>query len=151
MSNNNPIRPTATLPPSRPSVTSPMGRGVGEATGMSAPTLSPDMVAAMTAQVAVEMAPTLPPPSADPTIRAAAVAALTGTWQQNVQVTALWSINEPRNAYIYVANIGWKKLFNGRDGAFTSLATLASQARQTGRPISYREESDGMIYEIYLW
>ena len=35
--------------------------------------------------------------------------------------------------------------------AFTTLVTLASQAKQTNRPITCREESDGMIYEIYFW
>jgi hypothetical protein len=47
--------------------------------------------------------------------------------------------------------VGWKKLYNGRDGAFSALVTLAAQARQTGRNVSCREEADGMIYEIYLW
>lgn len=143
-----PSRQGPTMALSRPEL---MGPGIGEIQGMSAPTIAPDIVASMTAQVAVEMAPGLLPAGVDPTLEAQAIAALTGTWRQNVQVTALWSINEPRNAWIYVANIGWKKLFNGRDGAFNALVTLASQARQTGRPISFREENDGMVYEIYLW
>lgn len=128
-----------------------MGPGLGRGTGMSEPTLSPDIVARMTAQAAVEMAPVLLPPGVDPVREAAAAAALTGTWRQNVQITALWSINEPRNAWIHVADVGWKKLFNGRDGAFTVLATLAAQAKQTGRKVHLREEADGMVYEIYLW
>jgi hypothetical protein len=28
---------------------------------------------------------------------------------------------------------------------------MASQARQTGRTVNFREEADGMVYEIYLW
>jgi hypothetical protein len=50
-----------------------------------------------------------------------------------------------------VVNIGWKKIFNGGDASFIALTTLAAQARQTGRPINYREEADGMVHEIYLW
>ena len=66
-------------------------------------------------------------------------------------VTALWSINEVRNAWMHVSGLGWRKLYNGRDGAFRALVTLAAHARQTGRPINFREEADGMVYEIYSW
>jgi hypothetical protein len=71
--------------------------------------------------------------------------------QSGVTVDALWSINQIRNAWMHVVNIGWVKIFNGSDGAFTALNTLASQARQTGRPVTYRQEADGMVHEIYLW
>ena len=73
------------------------------------------------------------------------------TWHNGVTVDALWVVNEVRNAWMRVAGVGWKKLYNGRDGAFTALAILAAQARQTGKTINYREEADGMVYEIYLW
>jgi hypothetical protein len=63
----------------------------------------------------------------------------------------MWSIDETRNAFVHVVSLGWRKVFNGRDGAFQALVLLASQARQTGRPCNLREEADGMIYEIYLW
>jgi hypothetical protein len=95
--------------------------------------------------------PTLDPTVAGEGAQAAAVAAVTGTWRTNQTVTALWSINEVRNAWMYVSGLGWRKLYNGRDGAFRALVALASHARQTGRPISFREEADGMVYEIYAW
>ena len=44
-----------------------------------------------------------------------------------------------------------EELYNGTDGAFTALTTLASQARQTGSSINFREEANGMVYEFYLW
>jgi hypothetical protein len=80
-----------------------------------------------------------------------AVGGITATWRTNMTVAATWSIDEIRNAWMYVNGLGWRKLYNGRDGAFTALVTLATHARQTGRPISFREESDGMVYEIYVW
>jgi hypothetical protein len=82
---------------------------------------------------------------------AEAVGGITATWRTNMTVAATWSIDEIRNAWMYVNGLGWRKLYNGRDGAFTALVTLATHARQTGRPISFREESDGMVYEIYVW
>ncbi|MPY56158.1 hypothetical protein [Streptomyces spongiae] len=76
---------------------------------------------------------------------------VTGTWTQNVLVDGMWSIDQPRNAYLHVKGGMWKKIYNGSDASFTALTTLAAQARQTGRPISFREEPDGSVHEIYLW
>jgi hypothetical protein len=106
---------------------------------------------------AAESAPQLMPPEvagargAGARTLAQAAGAITGTWRSGVTVSAMWSINEPRNAWMHVAGLGWRKIFNGRDGAFTALVALAGQARQTGRQIAFREEADGMVYEIYLW
>jgi hypothetical protein len=99
-----------------------------------------------------EAAPRLRPPgNGHGAVAAEAITGVTATWRTGVTVTALWSINEIRNAWAYLSGIGWRKIYNGRDGAFMSLVALASQARQTGRPITAREEADGMLYEIYLW
>jgi hypothetical protein len=81
---------------------------------------------------------------------AQAATGITGTWTQNAVVDAMWSINQTRNVFLHVKGGAWKKIFNGSDWAFTALTTLASQARQTGRPISFREEADGLVHEIYL-
>jgi hypothetical protein len=77
--------------------------------------------------------------------------AVTGTWTSNVTIDAGWAINETRNAFFRVAGGAWKKVYNGSDGAFLSLQTLVNQARQTARPVSFREEADGLVHEIYLW
>ncbi len=132
------------------------------AAGTSAPTI-PDAASAG-ATAAAPTAPTAQPPATTvpvtggdaqaapvaPEVAAATVSA-TGTWQSGVTVDALWSINEIRNTWMRVVGIGWVKIYNGNDGAFTALTTLASQARQTGRPVTYRQEADGMVHEIYLW
>jgi hypothetical protein len=128
------------------------GSSIGTAPGLTEPKpLTNEMVASLTAQAAVEMAPVLLPPGIAGHADTQTAESITGTWRQNVVVTALWSINETRNAWIHLQNIGWRKIFNSRDGAFTALVTLASQAKQTNRPVTVREESDGMIYEIYFW
>jgi hypothetical protein len=102
---------------------------------------------------AERVGPALLPPSqagADAALAQAATAT-TSTWQANVMVTATWSINQDRNAWVYVQNVGWNKIFNGSDGAFLALIALATQAKETKRPITIRTEADGMIHEIYLW
>lgn len=101
--------------------------------GVAAPTLTPSGTVAVGAGTT-----TLP-------------TAVTGTWTTNVTVDALWAINQIRNAFFHTASGAWVKVFNGSDSAFTNLTTLASQAKQTGHPISYRLEADGMAHEIYLW
>lgn len=122
---------------------------VTETGGASHPTLSPETRADLTAVGAGEQWPVLlPPGTAGAT---AAVTGVTGTWTSGVMVDATWSINETRNAYFHVAGGAWKKIFNGTDGAFTALVTLAAQAKQTGHQMAIREEADGMVHEIYLW
>ena len=120
-----------------------IGDGVGGA-GTSAPSRTSLTVSESSA---TDAAPQLEPPGA---VAGAGAQAVAATWQSG-QVTALWSIDEVRNAWMHVAAIGWRKLYNGRDGAFQALVALGSQARQTGRSINFREEADGMVYEIYLW
>jgi hypothetical protein len=100
-----------------------------------------------------ETGPSLMPPGNGhgAALGAEAATGITATWRAGLTVTALWSTNEIRNAWAYLSGLGWRKIYNGRDGAFMSLVGLASQARQTGRPITAREEPDGMLYEIYVW
>lgn len=89
-----------------------------------------------------------PPQLATGTREAEGVTA--ATWHTGV-VTAQWAIHETRNAWIQLSGLGWRKIFNGRDGAFQALVTLAAQSRQTGRQIHVRVDDDQMVHEIYLW
>jgi hypothetical protein len=120
------------------------------APGTTAPqAITDEQLQAMVQQAIQASGPTLVPPVVES--GGVAAEAVTATWQTNKTVTALWGINETRNAWMHVDGLGWRKLYNGRDGAFVALAMLASQARQTGKPINFRQEADGMVYEIYLW
>jgi hypothetical protein len=79
------------------------------------------------------------------------------TWQADARVTALWSINQNRNAYMYTQNhstnsdIGWAKLSTASESGCVALNMLASHAKSTQARVDYRLESDGMVHEIYLW
>lgn len=133
---SNTLTPTE-LPPTE-------GGTMAGSAGASAPSLQGPPAAA--ADAAIDVGPTLEAPP----VTASGEGIAASTWRSG-QVTATWSIDETRNAWIQVSGIGWKKLYNGRDGAFTALLILATQARQTGRTVQFREEADGMVYEIYLW
>ena len=129
-------------PPSATSTTS-----AGDATvGSSAPSLTDAQLHSLIEEAAP--APSMLPPAAAVAGVAEAAAAL---WRNNVRIDGLWSIDETRNAWVSVAGVGWRKIYNGRDGAFQALVSLLSQARQTNRTVNLREEADGMIYEVYLW
>jgi hypothetical protein len=148
---------TVTIPDSGGPTQPPPTQGVQLATGsvgLTEPKPLTEEQLAVSVATAVEARPRLIPPTVEGAAAGVAleeVTAVGATWRSGVTVSALWSINEIRNAWMHVVGLGWRKLFNGRDGAFTALVTLASQARQTGRQIAFREEADGMVYEIYLW
>lgn len=142
---------TRTTTPARTPPADGAGKGSTEA-GTTQPKAPTDaQFAASLAPTGATAEPTQLPPGVPGAAAAAADPGVTGTWRSGVTVTALWSINEIRNAWMFVPTVGWRKLYNGSDGAFTVLTTLASQARQTGRSINFREEADAMVYEIYLW
>jgi hypothetical protein len=130
-----------------PTMAPPSEQSTTDQAGLAAPTLTEEQVAAVAVESA--SAPTQTPPSTAGIT--AAATGVTASWHSSVQIDALWSIDQTRNAFVHIVGVGWRKIFNGRDGAFQALVTLASQARQTNRPVNLREEADGMIYEIYLW
>ena len=78
-------------------------------------------------------------------------APLATVWQRGKRVTAVWSKNENRNSWVAIVGVGWKKLSDASDSANIALTVLTSQALQTTANIDYREETDGMIHEIYVW
>jgi hypothetical protein len=119
--------------------------------GGSRPMIELPDTLARTGAGTIGQGPTMHPPGAAGAAAAAAVGAVTGTWTSGLMIDATWSINEVRNVFVHVAGGGWKKIFNGTDGAFTALVTLAAQAKQTGHQVAVREEADGMVHEIYLW
>jgi hypothetical protein len=74
-----------------------------------------------------------------------------GVWQTNKRVNALWGTNEPRNSWVMIAGVGWKKLAADTDSSALALTVLASHGKLTQARVDYREESDGLIHELYVW
>ena len=73
------------------------------------------------------------------------------TWNNDKRVTALWSINQNRNAWVYINGVGWKRLSTASDSANLALTLLAAHAKQSQTNYTYRDESDGLIHEAYVW
>jgi hypothetical protein len=80
-----------------------------------------------------------------------AVEAAAGVWQTNKRVNALWGTNEPRNSWVLIAGVGWKKLASSTDSSALALTVLAAHGKLTQARVDYREESDGLIHELYVW
>jgi hypothetical protein len=80
-----------------------------------------------------------------------------GNLNDNETITGLWSTNEDKNSWIWIndsndsANSGWKKLSNASESGIVALTMLASHAKQVGSKVSYRDEDDQMVHEMYVW
>jgi hypothetical protein len=99
---------------------------------------------------AVAAAPTAEPPAlAQAGGDAGAIAAT--VWVTGKKINALWVINENRNSWVAVAGIGWVKLANNSDTVIVALTMLGANARHTQGIVNYRQESDNMIHEMYVW
>lgn len=118
--------------PSQPAPASSAGAGGP----MTAPT--------MAAPPEMQSAPSLP-------ATAASVGAGLSAWQNNKRIEALWTINQDRNAWVGVVGIGWRKLAPGTETSLTAMTMLAAHARCTNAVVNYRDESDNLVHEIYVW
>jgi hypothetical protein len=72
------------------------------------------------------------------------------TWLNSKKITALWSINQTRNSWIYLTDTGWKRLADNSDSAVVALTMLASHAQHTGATVNALEDA-GKITQLYVW
>jgi hypothetical protein len=97
---------------------------------------------------AVSAAPTAEPPTS---AEGGGIGAVGTVWVSNKKINALWSINQDRNVWLGVAGVGWVKLANTSDSGIVAFTMLGANARQTQGNVNYRQESDNMIHEMYVW
>ncbi|MFN7930138.1 MAG: hypothetical protein U0Y68_19885 [Blastocatellia bacterium] len=133
------MRPTRE--PSAASQSSEQFSGAGQSSPRD---ITPEEMAEMQSSKVEAAAPSLAPP------QGAGVTAVTVVLSDK-RVTGLWGINQDRNSWAHIDGIGWKKLINTSSSANTALTMLAAHARELNRRVDYREEADGMIYEMYIW
>jgi hypothetical protein len=72
-------------------------------------------------------------------------------WVIGKRINALWTINETRNSWVGIAEVGWVRLANNSDSAFVALAILGAHAKRTHGIVNYRQEMDDMIHEMSVW
>lgn len=90
-----------------------------------------------------DAAPSLP-------VEGASIASGITAWQNNKRITALWSIDQNRNAWVGVQGLGWKKLSNSSDQGVVALNMLSAHAREKNSPVNLLEDK-GMIRQMYVW
>ena len=113
---------------------------------------APDQLPPAAGQLSGDLAtgdaqPSQTPPAATETGTSGGITA----WNNDKRVTALWSINQNRNAWVYINGVGWKRLSTASDSANLALTVLAAHAKQSQTNYTYRDESDGLIHESYVW
>ena len=75
-------------------------------------------------------------------------------WQNGKTIVGFWTINENRNAWVFVSGLGWRKLAHDDDSVFDSMLSVCAAAYAHGRTVNFREVGTGgnvEIHEIYSW
>jgi hypothetical protein len=93
--------------------------------------------------------PTEEPPMVTDGVGVSGVGA--SVWVNGKKINALWAINQNRNVFLGVAGVGWVKVANNSDSAVVAFTMLGANARQTQGVVNYRQESDNMMHETYVW
>ncbi len=128
---------------------------MNENVGTSMPIASPPATVASAASGMISVGSPVPAMVSTagmaPSLPIKGVASDVSAWQNDKRINGLWSISENRNSWVGVAGIGWKKLANNSDSAIVALTMLSAHAHEKESPVYYREESDGMIHEMYIW
>jgi len=73
----------------------------------------------------------------------------TGVWQNNKRVTGLWTINQDRNAWVFIAGLGWKRIAYNNDNIFFSMLSDLVAAKAANRPVNFYEVQ-GLIRQVYV-
>lgn len=73
-----------------------------------------------------------------------------GSWYNGKKITALWTINQPRNSWAGVSGLGWRKISSANDSSSVALTQLAAHAKDRNRNVNVRVDNN-QIVEIYVW
>lgn len=108
------------------------------------PTQEPPVQAAEQT-ASVEDRPTFDPPAQN------AVSQGNTAWQNDKKIVGLWTNSSPRNAYMHVDQIGWRKFADNSDSAIVAFNIIAAHAKVLGKPVKYYEEADNKVSSLYVW
>ncbi len=80
----------------------------------------------------------------------AAETVLEPAWQRDKRITGLWAINQDRNAWAYVKDLGWRRVYSKDDSAFYALLTQLAAAKAANRRVDIRQDGN-VIVELYVF
>lgn len=71
-------------------------------------------------------------------------------WQNNKKVAGLWVYGPSnRNAWVYVRDVGWRKLWPDHHSQIVAMMIMAAHAKAKNRPVKFYEQ-DAKIREMYV-
>jgi C1A family cysteine protease len=71
-------------------------------------------------------------------------------WIKNTRIIGLWTINQTRNAWVYVKDLGWRKISPDNDNIFFDMLAQLAAAKAGNRPVSIRQVN-AVIKEVYVF
>jgi len=74
---------------------------------------------------------------------------VTDGWITNKMITGLWSIDQDRNAWVYVDGDGWKKIAYDNDVIFYNMLSELIAAKGSGSTVNLNVSS-GAITQVYV-
>ena len=69
--------------------------------------------------------------------------------QTNRKVIGLWAINQDRNAWVYIENLGWRRISPDNDVIFYNMLAQLISAKAANRPVNFQEENN-VIKQVYV-
>jgi C1A family cysteine protease len=70
------------------------------------------------------------------------------TWINNKKVLGLWTIDNDHNAWVYLQDEGWKRIFSGNHNVCLDMLSQLIAAKNKGTTVSVRIEN-GQITQVY--
>jgi len=70
-------------------------------------------------------------------------------WSYNQAITHLFSYDTAVGVWVFVNNIGWKRLSPASESGATAMTVIATMATHDNLPVNYHEDAAGLIDQMY--
>ncbi|MEB3292392.1 MAG: C1 family peptidase [Synechococcales bacterium] len=71
-------------------------------------------------------------------------------WLSNVKVKGLWTNNSDLNSYVYLSDIGWRRLCNNNVNAHLDMLSQLAASKAQEHAVSVYQDN-GLITQVYAW
>lgn len=71
-------------------------------------------------------------------------------WVRDSRIIGLWTRNQERNAWVYVQDLGWRRISPANDNVFQDMLLQLTEAKANNCRVDFYQE-DGMIKQIYVY
>lgn len=71
-------------------------------------------------------------------------------WINDTRVLGFWSNNADRNAFVYLQDVGWRRVAAENDYIHISMLSQLLAAKSAGRPVNVYQ-ADGVVTQVYVF